>query len=87
MSHAFLPKNRGKDFNLINAASPQQRCSDVLTPSKRRTIACYCGLVQDTEEQDENHSLERDFDQLPAYLSILWISKLEAVKISFVIAI
>jgi hypothetical protein len=86
-THFCCVKNCGKDFNSINAASPQQHCSNVLTPSKRWTIVCYCGLVQDTEEQDKNHSLERDFDQLPAYLSILWISKLEAVKISSVIAI
>jgi hypothetical protein len=29
------------------------------------TTTCYCGLAQNTEEQDENHLLECNFDQLP----------------------
>jgi hypothetical protein len=57
-------KSCGKYFNLRNVTLRRERFSDVLIPSKRRTT-CYYGLVQDTEEQDENHSLEHHFDQFP----------------------
>ena len=58
-------KNCGKEFNLINAVSPCQCFSGVLISFKRGTTTCYCCLVQNTEEQDENHSLEKNFNQLP----------------------
>jgi hypothetical protein len=59
-------KNHGKEFNSIKAVSPPcQYFSGVLISSKRGTTTCYCCLVQNTEEQDENHSLECNFNQLP----------------------